>query len=671
MSKDLLLRFCLAISGLLALAWFAYLPGLSGGFLFDDWVNLNALGAYGPVDNATTLWRYLTSGVADATGRPLALASFLLDARDWPADPYPFKRTSVLLHLANGALLALLLVRLGRSVIATNNITEHEHIGQLQRVRLAAALGAGLWLLHPLFVSTTLYVVQREAMLPGTFILLGLIGYVVGRGWAQEGKRTGVALAAVSVLLGTLLATLCKANGALLPLLAWVLDAVLLTPRQGLMHPSIASSFLWMRRGVIILPSLVLLALLAGVGVNGFINGVPEVRSWSLAERLLTQPRVVVEYLHLLWMPQPYSNGLFNDAIVISDGWLSPPSTLLSILLLTALVAFAVISRRRWPISAVAILFFFLAHLMESSVVPLELHFEHRNYIPAMLMFWPLGWWLAGAWGKRTERKLVLIRRLLCVLLPLLLAALTFLRADLWGNVSDQAVLWAERNPDSPRAQAYAAHTEMRHGEPALAIKRLEHALISRPHDLQLLVNLVDARCAEGQARLGDIHRLSAALASDRSRSLAFGWLSRKLDALGSDAPTCRGLKLSDVRYLVDSLAANPGMDNSPGRVAEVHHLRGRIALLDGEPSSALASFNTSLNVLPTPAKALAQAALLAEAGHPELGIRHLDKCSPTCGALPAWTNGMPALHARLLQSESYWETEIATLKKDLAATKL
>ncbi len=94
-----------------ALALAAYWPGLHGGFLFDDFANLPALGSSGPIDNWPAFWRYITSGTNDPFGRPLTLLTFLLDAHDWPADPFPFKRTSLILHLANGALLALLLAR--------------------------------------------------------------------------------------------------------------------------------------------------------------------------------------------------------------------------------------------------------------------------------------------------------------------------------------------------------------------------------------------------------------------------------------------------------------------------------------------------------------------------------------------------------------------------------
>lgn len=655
-----------AMIALLGLGWFVYQPGLDGGFLFDDWVNLNALGAYGPVDNVATLWLYLTSGTADATGRPLALLSFLLDAQDWPADPYSFKRTNLILHLINGALLTLLLARLGRASIQS----DHD-VGApttlYRRVDLAAVLGGGLWLLHPLFVSTTLYIVQREAMLPATFILLGLYGYTVGWQWVQAGKRSGIVLAAASILICTVLATLCKANGALLPILAWVLDAVLLVPRQCMKHPRIAATFRWTRRAVIVLPSIVVLAALASVALRGFVDGIQEVRPWTLTERLLTQPRVVVDYLQLLWLPQPYSNGLFNDAVVVSRSLLSPPSTLLAIVFLSCLVAVAVFLRERTPIITASILFFFAAHLMESSVVPLELYFEHRNYIPAMLMFWPLGWWLAGAWAGDNRNGLVFFKKCLFILLPLLLGAFTYLRADVWGNTADQALLWAERNPDSARAQAYAAQTLVHQGNSILAIKRLEEALAKTPDELQLFANLINARCATGATVTAeDIKGMSRALAKDRTRNLSFGWLSNKLDGLTDGTSVCRGLSISTLEQWVNSSANNPWIATSPGRAMDAHHLRGRINLLQNQPLAALESFNTALEISPTPAKALNQAATLAQAGYPELGIQHLDNCSPSCGELPGWGRGMPALHARLLESQNYWQSEIEHLKSAL-----
>ena len=123
--------------------------------------------------------------------------------------------------------------------------------------------------------------------------------------------------------------------------------------------------------------------------------------------------------------------------------------------------------RRRHPALSLVILFYFTGQLIESSSIPLELYFEHRTYIPALLMFWPLGLWLTDT------RALKIPKRLLLLALPLSLALMTHARAEVWGNLQTQALIWARINPDSARAQANAAQIEMARGRPQDAIRRL------------------------------------------------------------------------------------------------------------------------------------------------------------------------------------------------------
>ena len=427
----------LAFAAVLILSWFAWRPGLAGGFLFDDFVNMPALGGMGTIDNAQAFWRYITSGTADPTGRPLSLLSFLIDARTWPADPAPFLRTNVLLHLLNGALLFVLLRQLGRHLGGTPG-----------RVDAAAVVGAGAWLLHPLFVSTTLYIVQREAMLPATFTLLGLIAWVHGRARFADAPNAGIAWMVGGLGVCTVLAVLSKANGGLLPVLAWVIDAVLLRPQDA---PAVrADRRLRTVRGLMLIaPSVVLFAWLASQ--LRWLNHDFGIRPWTIAERLLTEPRVLVDYVQLLVVPRVLSTGLYNDGYIVSTGLLSPASTLPSLLALLALVVAGFALRRRTPVLACAILFVLAGHLIESTVLPLELYFEHRNYIPALLLGWPVA---RGLVGLRLNKD---ARAALCAVLLLMLAWLTWQRASLWTQQDQMAYLWAEQNPTSSRAQATAA----------------------------------------------------------------------------------------------------------------------------------------------------------------------------------------------------------------------
>ncbi|MBS0571260.1 MAG: tetratricopeptide repeat protein [Proteobacteria bacterium] len=633
----------------MVIAVLAYHPGLHGVFLFDDYANLPALGNFGPIDNATAFWRYITSGAADPTGRPLTLLTFLIDARDWPADPFPFKRTSLVLHLLNGVLLALLLRRLGRALHGSSG-----------RVDAAAALGAALWLLHPLFVSTTLYVVQREAMLPATFVLLGLIGWCKGRELACSGRAAGVWLGAISIAACTALGLASKANGILLPLLCWLVDGLVLARALPLAEARLRRRFAWMRRVVLVLPSVVVILWLAKQGVDFATDGVPAFRPWTFGERLLSEARIVCEYLGLLWLPHPYTAGLFNDAFPISHGWLTPPGTLATIAFLVALLILAIAVRRRAPALALAIGFYFAGQLLESTVIPLELYYEHRNYLPAMLMFWPLALWLTGRGAAMP------VRRGLLVLLPLLLAGMTYLRADLWGNVRQQAQMWAEKNPASPRAQAYAAQIERANGLAAQAVARLRAIPVTPDSDLQIALNLIGAECDLGNVAAADIERADRALRHARIvGQLGYTWFSEAIGKLSSGNP-CAGLDAAAIRRLLDAAAANADR-TSPGRMQDNLSLRGSLALTQHDPQAALRHFNAALDAKPDPAAGLHQAAQLGAAGYPALGLAELDHLESVWkpGALQGgWS--MATVHAWLLQRQGYWHNEIAHLRKSL-----
>lgn len=635
----------------LATAWWVYRPGLAGVFLFDDYANLPALGAYGPVDNATTFLRYITSGHADPTGRPLALLSFLIDANNWPADPAPFKRTNLLLHLLNGVLLCWLLFRLGRALAVDTT-----------RAAVAAVFGSALWLLHPLLVSTVLYIVQREAMLPATFVLAGLIGYTFARDATVRGRRAGPFFAALSIGVAALFAIASKGNGILLPLLAWLVDVIVLSRNGTPLDAPAARRVRLTRRIVLEVPAVLVLAWLAWTGAGYAMHGVPEFRAWTFGERLLTEGRVVSTYIGQLLLPHPYTAGLFNDAVVVSKGLLSPPSTAAGIAFIAATIAFAVAMRQRAPALALAILFYFAGQLLESTVIPLELYYEHRNYLPAMLAFWPLGLWLTGS------GTVVPVRRALLVALPLLLAVLTRMNADLWGNAQDQALVWAAKNPDSPRAQAYAAETERARGRPQAAIARLHAMPAERGSDIQVVLNLLGAECDLGRVDAGDLDRAKAALHDARiTGQLGYEWFGEAIARVQYGRP-CKGLGVGEIRALLDAAASNTN-GTSYGRRQDNLNLRARLALALKQPDEALDDFNAAVDAKPLPQVALQQAALLGSAGYPAYALRHLDHFDGVWKPGVERVLSMGALHEWMLLKQGYWANELGALRSALASS--
>jgi protein O-mannosyl-transferase len=667
-----------ALPLLLLLTWLAYAPGLHGSFLFDDFANLPAIGATGPIDNWPTFWRYITSGTADPTGRPLTLLTFLIDARNWPADPLPFKRTNLLLHLFNGVLLALLLRKLGQRF-------NHK---DARRIDFAAVLGAGMWLLHPLFVSTTLYIVQREAMLPATFTLAGLLLWLHGRNLLHRGYICSGSLW-IAIGLGgcTLLGTLSKANGVLLPALALVVEYIFLRPDSPTVTRGSQSVYRWVMRIFAWLPTTLVAGYLLEQGWSGITRGISSVRPWTLSQRLLTEPRVLMDYLELLWQPRPFTPGLLNDQVQASTSLWAPATTLPALLAVLALIIGAWLLRRRWPALALAVLFYFVGQSLESSTVALELYFEHRNYLPAMLMFWPLALWLCGARLPTNTSTAATeavptgqppdvadkAKLALAAVLLLGLGLMTHARASLWGNTHDQALMWAMLNPASARAQANAAATEMSAGSPALAVARLRPALEKAPDQVQLALNLFAAECQLGHIDATTMAASRTALRTARDPgALLVSWFVRVMGQMAR--PPCPQLTSQTITGLLDAAASNQFLTTNPGRRQDIHYLQGRLALMQGNADIALSAFNQALEQQVRVSVALEQAALLGASGHPEQGLAHLDYYEAVGQHTDIPSFGMPRVHAWVLERQQYWPKELARLRatlRDDAARKI
>lgn len=615
-----------------------YVPGLSGGFLFDDHANLPALGSFGPVDNLQGLLLYLFSGIADPTGRPLSMLSFLIDARDWPAEPFGFKRTNVCIHLANALLLVALLDRLGARA------------GLDRRHALSAAVLAGAaWALHPLWVSSVLYIVQRHALLAASFVFGGLLLWLAAER-AFEARRAlrGWCLALAAIGACGLAAGLCKPNGFLLPVLALAVLPVGARPQ--------ASAGRWPRRTLLLLPAILLVAALAYAGLTGDAEGR---RPWSIGERLLTQPRVLLDYLRLLLLPDAHSAGVFADDYRVSTSAWQPATTLPA----AALVLAGAIVALRWRRSpwACALLFFLAGHLLESTVLPLELYFEHRNYLPAALLFWPLGialtapgaaprWRLAGAAAGIG-----------------LLAGFTLMRAALWGDPLALALNWSRDYPHSARAQAHAVGELVARGHLDIALARLEPLFAEAPLETQYALAVANIRCLRGDVDKALLQRVGRALADKGlAPNLNYDWMVDLV--LGRANSPCATLDLESIGVLVHSLPE--GSDDEAENWAGLR-LRGHFAIRSGRCDEALAIFDRRLDIRRRPEDAIEQIGYLASQCSPALAYRHL--AHYRAGAARGFSP-LPccALRVRdwLMQRNGYWEREIdrleAVLREDL-----
>ena len=433
----------------------AYAGAANDYFLFDDRPALTANSAITQLDPlAAAAWRdALLSSNAGPTGRPLAMLSLALDA-GWQdrLSAVPFKLTNLLIHLACGVLLLAFLLQLQRAQPAAG----------LRLGTSATAFATALWLLAPLHVSTVLYPVQRMAQLSALFMLLGLYLYARWRNrWAQQGASVAELLAAALWLgLVTLAALLSKENGVLLVWLLPLVEWVVFRGRWA------GAELPWLRR-LALLALLLPLALVAALllwAPETILAGYAQ-REFSFSERLLTQLRVLWHYVGWFVLPLPGQLGFLHDTIPVSRGWFAPATTALAGIAWLLVLGIAVRSARSCPWLLFGLLFFLIGHSMESSVLALEMVFEHRNYLPSV----GLAIIVAGALSMLSLHLPTLDPRLLALAVGLPLLLLLSLRTHTWGDELRLAEANARHHPDSPRGQYFLSRALTTRHEESMA----------------------------------------------------------------------------------------------------------------------------------------------------------------------------------------------------------
>jgi tetratricopeptide (TPR) repeat protein len=433
----------LAVCLSLALTVLCYLPGLHGGFLFDDIPNIrdNPLLTITNLD-IQSLWQAAMSGSAGMLKRPVSMVTFALNYYFSGLDPYYFKATNLAIHLLNGIgifILSRLLLDLYRKL----------HRPQLTENSLLwiAIATAALWLLHPFNLSGVLYVVQRMESLSALFTLCGLILYLYGRKRLIEQKSGAMTAILAAVLVFTPLAVLSKENGILLPVFMLVTEATVLhwqTPDKRSRHMLLALFAL-----TVLLPALLVAAY---VLLNpAFIIGGYSIRDFSLTERLMTEARVLWLYLHMILLPDIASMGVYHDDIAISRSLFTPATTLPAIAGLLALLTGAVLLRKKYPLLSFGVLFFLAGHSMESTVIGLELVHEHRNYLPTFGILLPLVYYIRSPVCHPSSLRL---RRIAMPIVIALFAVLTWLRADQWRDPLGMMQMEVQHHPQSTRANS-------------------------------------------------------------------------------------------------------------------------------------------------------------------------------------------------------------------------
>lgn len=418
-----------------ALIVLVFYPALSGGFIFDDY----PIFAENPVVHISnwhwqawwSLWTWSHTNIQ----RPLAMFSYALNYA-FGADTRGFKVTNLAIHLLN----TFLVYQVSRRLLSAAWLIASAD-NDLSRIDYWAAGIALIWAIHPLQVSAVMYVVQRMELMGFTFVLLALLAYWRARQRQQTAQRAWpwLLLSALIALMGYF----AKETVVLVPGYTLLLELTLL--RFTAARPVISRAW----KLTYAFGCVVALAMFFGYFIPHYATADAFAqRDYTVWQRLLTQLRVLPMYLDWSFFPIPSQLHFYYDNYPASTDLLHPVTTLFGGLFLLVLVVLATVMRHRRPLLALGIGWFFVANLLTSGPIALELVFEHRNY-PALF-----GVVLAAA------DMLSLVTKRLTPRLPVVLAGvvvlnfgcLTALRAATWSSPLMLAQTLTAINPGSPRA---------------------------------------------------------------------------------------------------------------------------------------------------------------------------------------------------------------------------
>ena len=471
-------------------SYFVYKQGFLGGYFFDDYANLFNLQVFNINNGIEAFLDYVMSFKAGMLKRPLSTLTFLIHANDWPAQAYYFKLFNYMFHLVNAFLLFFVIKYL--LII----------VGYKKRqIFWTSMLTACLWLFHPFFVSTILYPVQRMTIIPVVFVLLGFIFYSKGRLLMLSNYRKACFLLLISIYICTSLATLSKENGILLPLLLFIYEKIVIQKSN---LPKLTNK---LRIVLFYLPLFIIITSLL-YKLPTFMNFYDS-REFSLSQRLLSETRVLTLYLYHLFVPEYFTQGIFTDGFKKSFSLTQPISTLFSVIFVGSLIVISILWRKKIAIISFSILFYFAANIIESTLIPLELYYEHRSYLPSLFIFLPLSLGLVKLSFKKT------IFTILPIALLLLVSFNTYIKTNIWSNHLELHKMTVKKFPQSIRAFTMLSSLYVEKRSLFQAIKVLEQA-IEYHNNIELYSNYLNLKCFDNSITTKDIESLKDRLLHEK-----------------------------------------------------------------------------------------------------------------------------------------------------------
>jgi len=573
-SHNFLLIFTSII--LVAVVVALYWQGLYGPYLLDD------LQSIGPIQvNDLSLTKFISLTFQNETGplgRPLSIASFIVNHMVFGSEPFGYKAVNLALHIIMAAVVGYF-VYLILSLVRPK-----------QNYKLTICLFTTvIWLIHPLQVSTVLYPVQRMTILCQLFSLLAINCYLHARlsQW-QNKKNTWVYFALFGI--NCILAIAAKETALLLPFYLFILEYFILDfkGRHLKVNQRLKQSYY-----------LGLFATtMAGAGYFYYylshFMGLYADKPFTLLERLYTQTKVLVFYLQQIIFPRLSSMGLYHDDFPIAHNF--DLSVFLSTTLIIGLISLALIFKKRWPIAALGCLWFFVSHLLESTIFPLELVFEHRNYLASIGVILIPIYFLAQL-AQSPRIKLKNLYPLVGCLYIVVLMSMTWSRAHSWSSSELFLKNAMAFHPNSPRLHIEIANWYLNYNLYDMAFAELDTAQQLQPSNSGIALHKVLIHCHANSLPQDILDEAK----NNVQKFPITPYTILILDQLVTNIfeQKCTSISPRHAMQIIQAAYQNPRLQYYPKYQAVLYHLEAGLQMRQNNPKDAIILLQKSYEAYP------------------------------------------------------------------------
>ncbi len=358
-------RYIFAFSSLFILLCLAYGNSFQGTWVFDDHHDI----LQNKIISSFSLPDFFRTYIADHFSRPIAILSFFLNYRIGGYDIYGYHIVNFTIHYVATLFVFLFVYKTMSLPLLAAKYREYAYS--------IAFLTSVFWCTSPLHVTAVTFITQRYTSLAGMFYFMAMFFFVQGR-TATLNNTSSAIWQYIFCAISAVMAFLTKENAAMLPVILYFYDLLLI---RGANQENVRKD---MKRMIWPLTGLLLVGIFY-LTTTGFPLDY-KVYNFTLTEKLLTEPRIVLFYLSLLIYPVS-TRLTFDHDYILSTSLFTPWTTGVSILIILGFIVCAFITARKKPLVAFCILFFFLNHIIESSIIPIEIIWEYRNYVPSLSFF--------------------------------------------------------------------------------------------------------------------------------------------------------------------------------------------------------------------------------------------------------------------------------------------